>query len=240
MSIVVTTTVTYRTALDVIKRSMRMLGVYPMGEEPSADEARDCLTALNALMGTLSNTGLVYAKTLDTIALSAGDSSLTIGPSGDTVSDRPVQVLPQSYILLDDVSYPVEILTLQRYNALGVKDTQGIPCGIWPQMGMENVTLTLWPVPDQAMTLKLWSVKEIATFTALNTQVLMPPGYEDALAYLLAEAIAPEYERPLPREVERGVGRSRRLLKRTNLEVPQLSMPAEVLGYPQFVDIRQV
>ena len=238
MSIVVSSSVTYRTALDILKRALRMLGVYSTGDDLSAEEARDGLLTLNALMGTLSNTGLVFAKTLDTISVAAGTQSLTIGTSGDTVSARPTQILPESYFLLDGVSYPLEVFTLQKYNSIALKTVEGIPVGVWPHMDAPNVTLTFWPVPSEDMTLKLWSAKPMAGLETLNEQVLMPPGYEDGLAYLLAEAVAPEYGVNMPRAVELGAQRSRRLLKRTNLEVPLLSMPSEVLGRPHFVDIR--
>lgn len=209
------------TALDVIKRSLRMLGVYAIGEEPSASESQDALAALNALMGTFSNGGMVYAKTLDTIALAASVASITVGPSGGTVTPRPVRVLDESYIVLSDVSYPLSLLTLQQYNDIGVKGSEGIPVGLWVQPDMPDVTITFWPVPSQALTLKLWSDKLVASFPALTTTVTLPQGYEEALAYILAETLSPEYQVPVPREVKIGAGRSRRILKRTNLQVPK-------------------
>lgn len=228
------------TALDTLKRSLRMLGVYATGEEPRAQEASDGLAAFNALIGTMSNGGMVYAKSLDSISIAAGTSSITVGPSGGTVTTRPVQVLDDSYVLIDTVSYPLKELTLQQYNDLGLKTVQGIPRFFWVQPSMPNITVTLWPVPDQAMTLKLWSSKPLSSALSLTTELSFPPGYEDAFAYLLAEALAPEYAVSLTSEMLRGVGRSRRLLKRTNLEVPKLSMPNAVLGNPVFLDIREL
>lgn len=226
------------TALDVIKRSMRMLGVYSIGEDPSPEESQDSLTALNAFLGTMANSPqLIYAKTLDTINLAATVASVTVGPSGGTITTRPVEVLPESYIVLGGVSYPLGVWTLQQYNDIAVKATQGIPAGIWPQMDMPNITLTLWPVPSEAMTLNLWSNKQVTTFPTLTTTVTLPPGYEDMLAYLLAEAMAPEFEVEVPAAVLRGAGRARRVLKRTNLQVPRLSMPAVVVG-GGYVDYR--
>jgi hypothetical protein len=209
------------TALDYLKRSLRLLGVYAIGEEPSADEAQDGLTALNALMGTLSNTGLIYAKTLDTIALTASQASVTVGPTGTTVTPRPVRVLDQSYIVLDGVSFPLKVLTLQEYNDVAVKDSEGIPVGIWPQMDMPDATITFWPVPSQAMTLQLWSDKVLTSFPALNTDVTLPQGYDEAIPFMLAEVIAPEYQVAVPADVGRIAARSRRVLKRTNLQVPK-------------------
>jgi hypothetical protein len=209
------------TALDIIKRSLRLLGVYALGEEPSASEAQDALTAMNALMGTLSNGAMIYAKTLDTIAIAAAQASVTVGPTGTTVTARPVRVLDESYTVIDGVSYPLDVVTLQEYNDISVKATGGIPVALWPQMDMPDVTLTFWPVPAVAMTLNLWSDKLLASFPALTTTVSLPPGYEDGLAFILAETLAPEYQVAVPPQVKIGAGRSRRILKRTNLQIPK-------------------
>lgn len=219
------------TALDLIKRSMRMLGVYAIGEEPSAEEATDALGTLNATLGALSNTPVVYAKTLDSIAITAGQSSVTVGPSGTTVTDRPIAVSSDSYVVLDTTSWPLPVFTQHQYDGIPWKAQAGIPEGIWCLMDMPDITVTLWPVPSQAMTLKLWSVKLLASFPALTTVASLPPGFEDALAYLLAEALAPEYAVEVPAAVLRGVQRARNSL--TTFEPPMLTLPAE-LSSPRF------
>lgn len=227
------------TSLDLIKRAMRLLGVYAIGEEPSNDEAQTGLTALNALLDSLANSGqLVYAKSLDSIALVGGTAAYTVGPSGGTVTTRPVEVLDESYVTLSDVTYSLSVITLQQYNDIGQKTIQGIPRYLWVQPDMPNVTVTLWPVPDQAYTLKLWSNKVIGGTLALATTVSLPPGYLRMLAYLLAEELAPEFQAPVPAAVEKIAGQSRRMLKRTNLEVPQLSVPQ--ITRPSFIDIREM
>lgn len=212
------------TALDLIKRSLRQLGVYSIGEDPSPEEANDALAVLNALLAEFGNGGLVYAKTLDSIALSANQASVTVGPSGSTITARPVNVLPESYIDLSGVSYPLSVLTLQEYNAIGVKADGGIPEGIWVQADMPNITVTFWPVPSQAMTLKLWSDKVVTTFPTLTTTVSLPPGYESGLPPMLAIELAPEYEVQPPAAVLASASRARRVLKRTNLQVPRMSL----------------
>lgn len=223
------------TALDLIKRAFRLLGVYSIGEEPSAEESQDALVTFNALMDSISNGGMVYEKTLDSIALTAATASYTVGPSGATVTTRPVRVLGESYILFNGVSYPLDLLSLQEYNDIGVKTSQGIPIGVWVQAAMPNITLTFWPVPDQAMTLKLWSDKQIVGTLALTTTLSLPPGYAD-LAYLLAVELAPEYEVAVPDPVAKGAARCRRILKRTNLQVPKLTL--DVPGLYQSGDYR--
>lgn len=227
------------TALDVIKRSLRMLGVYSHGEALASEESQDGLSALNALMGSLSNEGLlVHAKTLDSIDLTAGQSSVTVGPSGATVTARPVRVLPESYILLSGISYPLEILNDEDYQAIHSKTDEGTPRGIWVQMAMPDITVTPWPVPNEACTLKLWSEKVITSFAGLTTELSLPPGYERMLAFLLAMDLAPEYSRPVPAVVATGAANARRAIKRTNTQVPILRLPAGIPRNAGAVDIR--
>lgn len=215
------------TALDIIKRSMRLLGVYSIGEAPSSDESQDSLTALNALMGSLSNTPMVYAKTLDTIALTGGVSSITVGPSGTTATVRPIEVLGESYISNGNVTYPLLIFTDKQYSDVMVKTTQAIPTAIWPLMNMPNVQLTFWPVPISGLTLNLWSTKLLQTFPSLTTVVSLPDGYEDYLAYELADAIGPEFDQELSPASMLRLRRLRSNIERTNLVVPMLKKPVD-------------
>lgn len=224
MSIVVTTA-SQTTALDIFKRSLRLLGVYASGEDPSAEEAQDGLASLNDLLDELSLGAMVYAKTLDQIPLTSNQQSVTVGPSGSFVTARPVQVLDESYILVGSVSYPLATLTLQAFNDIYVKTLTGIPRGIWAQMDMPDMTVTMYPVPSQTMTLMLWSQKVLASFPTLTTTVSLPPGYKKMLAFLLAIDLAPEYEVNPPAAVVQGAASARRKIARINLQVPSLSMP---------------
>lgn len=219
------------TALDILSRSLRMLGVYSAGESLSAEEGTDGLAALNALVAEMSNGAMVYAKTLDSIALTANQTSVTVGPSGATLTARPVRVLPESYIDLSGVSYPLEMFTLQQYNEIGVKAQTGIPVGLWVQTDMPNVTITPWPIPSQAMTLKLWSDKVFASFPSLTTVLSLPPGYENGLAAMLAVEVADEYEVAPSPSVMMKASRARRVLKRRNTQVPRLTLDVPGCGY---------
>lgn len=227
MSIVVSS-VGQTTALDILKRALRLLGVYAAGEEPSPEETTDGLASLNDLMDELSLGDMVYAKSLDQITLTANQPSVTVGPSGATVTTRPMEVLDDSYIVIGSQTYPLQVMTLQEYNDIGLKQQTSIPRGIWSQMDMPNITVTLWPVPNQTMTLMLWSQKALASFPTLTTAVSLPPGYKKALAYLLAIDIAPEYEVEPSALVLRGATNARRMIEAKNFEPPMLVLPAEI------------
>lgn len=227
------------TSIEIISRAMRLLGVYDIGETIQPEESNTGLVALNGLIGSLANSGnLVFSKSTDSISLVAGTASYTIGPSGGTVSTRPVDVLDESYVAQDGVSYPLDLINLQQYNDIGVKAIQGIPRFLMVSPGMPNITITLYPVPDQAMTLSLVSNKPILGTLELTTELSLPPGYDRLLAFLLAEDIAPEFAVDVPRAVAATAAQARRYLKRTNLEVPQMSVPR--VNERVFVDIREM
>ena len=54
------------TALDVISRAMRLIGALSTGEVPSADEAKDGLSSLQAMLGEWEGRGVRLGAVVDT------------------------------------------------------------------------------------------------------------------------------------------------------------------------------
>lgn len=210
------------TALDSIKRALRLIGVYSIGEEPSDDEAQDGLTALNAMLESLSNDKkVIYASTLDVISWAASTPSYTIGPSGTVVTDRPITVLNSSYFVYGGVSYPLVPVTVDEYNSIPLKTINStVPQYAWYQPTYPNGTLTLFPIPSTAIQVYLWSNKELLNIPTLTTQIDLPPGYRDFVDFNLAERLAPEFEVPVPAEVAKQAMLTRKAIARVNF-VPQ-------------------
>lgn len=230
------------TALDIIKRAMRSIGVLPEGETPSAQQASDGLSVLNQLMGSLGNAcQMIYAQSLDQIPLTTNVASYTVGPTGSVVTPRPMQILSSSYITYQGVSYPLVVWTLADYNQITVKNIGGIPTGFWPLMEFPDLTLTVWPLPsDSGMVLNLWSWKQITEFSSLTQQLQMPPGYDRALSLLLGIDLAPEYlVEPSPSLI-RNASQARKMLKRTNAQIPRLVMPYGIPDNNTYLDWRSL
>ena len=231
MALVIASTPTRTvTALDMIKRAYRLIGVYSLGETPSADETVDGLAAMNAMLDSWANEKLmVYAPSLDVITLVPSQSAYTIGPTGGTVSPRPQSIDDATYLVYAGVSYPIEVITLAQYNSIALKGlTTDIPQALWYRPDYPNGTITLYPVPTVAMTLNLWSWKWLAGFSSATTQITLPPGYEDAIVYNLAEALAPENEVQPPATVVRKAMLLKKQIKRTNFKPLVMGFRAEV------------
>lgn len=228
-------------AIEIITRSMRLIGVLSEGETPNAQESSDCLFALNGLMGSLGNSPqMIFARTNQALPLVANTSSYTIGPSGGLVTTRPIEVLEASNLLYQGVTYPLVKWTLPDYQQITVTTSGGIPTGFYAQMDMPNITLTFWPVPAAAMTFNMWSDKQITEFTSLTQQLVMPPGYDRALAFILAVEVAPEFQVEPSPNLLRLCAQARRLVKRTNTEVPRLTMPYGIPDNNTYLDWRSL
>lgn len=229
------------TALDIIKRSMRLAGTYSLGEEPSAEESAAGLAALNGMLDTWANSSLlIYSQTLDAIPLVAGTSVYTLGPAGTFVTTRPMSVLNTSYVVYQTVSYPAPLMTLEQYNQIPFKaETSEFPWEIWYEPTYPAGTLTVYPTPTQSSTLNLWSLKPLTGFANLTDTVDLPPGYYDGLCFNMAVVFGPEFDgSSIPDSVVRNAANFKRGLKRTNTRPLVMSLPYAVLPTNGYYDWR--
>jgi hypothetical protein len=208
------------TAQDIIKRARRLHGSLGRGEVPSAAENVDDLYALNQMLDQWwLQRNAVYRTQEDIVSVTA--SSHTIGPSGDFVLARPVKI-EMAFQRLTGIDYPITILNDRQYRQIADKATTStIVTDIFYDPTSTNGTLYFYPVVSSA-TIHLHTRARIESFT-INETVALPPGYEDALAYNLSVALAPEYQREIPPTVYAMAGTTIANIKRLNKRIPQAS-----------------
>ena len=183
------------TAATIISRAMRLIGQVGSGESPTTAETADGLTALNALLDSWRNKRLMcYAMQEETLTLAASDGSYTIGPSGDLNTTRPVSI-EHAYIVVSNVTYPVQMVNEAEWATIPQKTSEAD----WPDRAlyrptMATGTLLVYPVPNATRTMKLVTRVVLTVFSASSDSVSLPPGWEDAMAFNLAVALAPEFE----------------------------------------------
>ena len=234
MTIVVTTPLGTNTALDIIRRAMRLAGVYSIGEEPSADETAAGLMALNGMIGTWANeTLMIYAHTIDTVPLVAGTALYTLGETGTVVTTRPIQALDMSYVVYQNISYTVPLMTIEQYNSIPFKaQTAQFPWCLWYEDTYPNGSLTVYPTPLESSTLNFTSKKQLAGFTSLTDAVSLPPGYFDALCFNMAVYWGPEFDGvSIPPQLLQQAINTKRPIKRTTTDRLPMAVPAA--GLPQ-------
>lgn len=217
------------TANDQIKAALRLIGQLAEGEPPSADTANDALVALNQMIDSWNTERLSIYSTQDQVfTWPAGNISRTLGPTGNFIGNRPVELDDSTYFIdpTNGVSYGIKIINQQQYDGIAVKTvTSTYPQVIWLNMDMPNISMYIYPVPTRDLTWHFVSVTELTQPATLTTSLVFPPGYMRAFKYNLACEIAAEFGVEPPPSVQRIAMTSKRNLKRVNFPGDIMSLP---------------
>lgn len=227
------------TAADQINGALRLIGMLAEGEVPSAATSQDALTALNQMLDSWNTERLSIFSTIDQVfTWPASTQSRTLGPSGDFVGQRPVQIGDATYFRdpSTNVSYGLQIINQQQYNAIAVKTvTSTYPQLLWYNAEMPNIDIYLFPVPLRTLEFHFISVDPLTQPATLDTVLSFPPGYLRAFRYNLACELAPEFGVEPSAQVRRIAVYSKRNLKRINNPDDVMSMPAALMtNRPRF------
>jgi len=229
------------TAADQINGALRLLGVLAEGETPSAAVSQDSLTALNQMIDSWNTERLAVFCTEDQV-FNWPPSTIerTLGPSGDFVGNRPIQILDSTYFRdpASGISYGIKLINQQQYNGIAVKTvTSTYPQVMWVNNTFPNVEMYVYPVPTKVLEFHLVSVQELSTPANLATNLAFPPGYLRAFRYNLACEIAPEFGVEPSPQVRRIAMYSKRDLKRINNPGDVMSIPYSIVGTRQRFNI---
>lgn len=227
------------TVRDLIKGSMRLIGAIATGETPSAEELQDALTVLNSMVDSWSLERLnIYAIAREEFTLIPGQQSYTMGPSGNFNTTRPLKI--EKALLQDQSSnpkleLPIQILNLDEWASIAVKGTQSsIPTKLMSEGTDPLETVNVWPTPNTANKLVLYTWKPLTSFADLNTNIALPPGYFRALRYNLAVELCPEYGKSASTEIVAGALESKANIKRKNIRPEYLKCDPALVSRGKF------
>lgn len=169
------------TARSIITLALESMNRLSPGEAIDADVAAACLRRLNAIADEWS-CGTTMPPQDQIVAGVVTGSTLTLG-QGDFAGISPGDEIAQ----LQADNYPMSQITMQQYNIIYFKDTPGRP-DVWAYDGLS--TIYLYPVAT-GNTLHALSRKSFSQFADVDTDYLLPSGYQSAFAAKLAVAMAP-------------------------------------------------
>lgn len=221
------------TAADQINGALRLIGQLAEGEVPSAETSQDALTALNQMLDSWSTERLAVYSTQDqTYNWQPSVRTITMGPTGTFVAERPILIDDATYFrdASTNVSYGIQLINNEQYNNIALKtDTSTYPQYMWVNMTYPNVEISIYPVPTQVLEFHFVSVRPLAQVTSLDTNLSFPPGYLRAFRFNLACELAAEFGvEPTP-QVQRIAMTSKRDLKRINNPDDVMAMPYSII-----------
>ena len=187
------------TCLDMIKRAMRLCTVLNVDQDPTAQEASDGMAVMNSMLDAWGIERLmVYQVQQTTNSWTSGNASRTIGSGGNFNTTRPTKIAEEGNFFRDgstSIDYPLMWLgDRDSYDRILLKSsTSSYPQWLFADMGYPLVTLYVWPVPTQTLTLYLNTWKPLQNFTSLTTDLALPPGYQSAIEYNLCTWYGPEF-----------------------------------------------
>lgn len=210
------------TAIQIITRAMRLGRVIGKGETPDDDEAQDGLAALNAMLDSWQIKRLfVYQTRTEQFTWDANDQTQTVGSGGDFDTDLPTRVADDCSFTINSIDYPVKLIDIDAWNQIPDKTTaSSFPWWIYPEYGAALVTLYAYPIPNANVTFNLRTRKRLQQFSALTTDLALPPGNLRAVTFSLAQEFTPEFGLEVPPRVNAIANEARTNLKRVNALSP--------------------
>ena len=196
---------------------MRLIGVLGRSETPASDMVTDGLATFNAMLDEWHTNNLtVYRIGSQSFTWASGQTSRTIGPTGDLVGTRPNEI-DHAFQRENSVDHPIGTLSAQEYSAIADKTTTStLIQWLYYDPTYPNGTLYAYPVPSVAASIQIKALEPLQSFTASIDELALPPGYENAIVYNGAIELAGEYQRPVPNYVQSRATSSLRNVRRQN------------------------
>lgn len=203
------------TARDVVNDAAFASTALGQGETLSDADAQLILRRFGRLLDSWSNEDLlIYDIYVDDLVLTAnvGNYSTSLLSQG-----RPVSV-DSIYVVMDDISYPVDLIDNQRYNDIWLKtEIQSIPAYCWYDSAYPNSTFHFWPYPYGGMTAKVNCRRLLKpTNLTLDSVLSFPVGYERMFVDQLGVDICPSFGIVPSPQLMASAREAKANLKRTN------------------------
>jgi hypothetical protein len=229
------------TAAELIDGSLRLLGVLAEGETPSAAVMQDSIMAMNQMIQSWDTERLSVFSTQDQVfTWPAYTMSRTIGPTGDFVGNRPIEVDDATYFKdpSSGLSFGIKIINQQQYDGIAFKTvTSTYPQVMWINNTFPDMEITVYPVPIKALEWHIISVETLNEVTSVATDLYFPQGYLRAFRYNLACELAPEFGVEPSPQVQRIAMTSKRNLKRINFPGDLMAIPYPIVATRQRYNI---
>lgn len=192
------------TVRDLITKAFRTGRIVGAGEALSNDESSDAFDLLNGIIDQ-ANIDKLFAlyDTEIVFSLVSNQATYTVGPTGQVVAARPVEIL-NAFSRRNNIDQPMRVTHAKEdYDRIAMKSLTiaGWETFVYYQASYPNGTCYFFMKPSDTLTEIHLSVKaQVSPFAALGDTVDLPPGYRTWMQYKLAQRLAAEFGMPFSNE----------------------------------------
>ena len=186
---------------NLVQAALRKLAVISDGSTPTDNQIYAAQEAANALVASLMAEGMpVWQMVTASFTTSPGVTTYP-APSGTPLPvGMPMKVVQAWRQTNGQANIPMNLYTDYNYNLLPQTATSGTPVNFYYQPLRTAGVIKLWPAPDTNQHVISYRYQRQCydfTETSNTEEVDFPTYWAEALIYLLAARLAPEYGIPL-------------------------------------------
>lgn len=223
------------TVNDILTSALRKGGIITMEETPSSSMLNNALSAMNNMLDSWSNDGVnVFARTWVNYTLTAMQSVYQIGTgAADFNTPRPSAIV-SAYIRIGNVDRPVAVINDEIYaDQIAVKNIGGPPKWLNYDNAYPIGNIRLWPEAATSYQLFMQLEAPLANY-ALGDTVDLPPGWNRAIIFNLADELCGDYGQDTPQSVLRIAQKSFELIRK------QVQRTRSLDAYPRSISSNNI
>jgi len=173
---------------DIISDAYSHIGHLDEGEVLTGERENYAARQLNKMMKAWVAKGhLVWTMKEGLLPLAKGDSSYTIGPTGEYVINRPNRIISARWRDSSSNDTPIWKISREEYFDLPNKTVQGKPTQFYYDRQLTNGVLYVWPTPDSGKDCIAFTYEDtIEDFDSNANDTPFPPEWAEALSWNLA------------------------------------------------------
>lgn len=228
------------TGTDLITLALKDIGALGIGQSVSAEDTADALATLNMMLGQWAAERLSVYHLIDTAKQSTGAQSYTVGVGGDFNIPRPIKI-NAAYARLPSsgagsaVDYRITMIDAREdYARISLKTLNSFPEYAFYDSAFPLGNLFLYPVPNSSYELHIVTMDTLPQLATAGTVINLPDPYKAMIRYNLGLYLAPSYQlEPTPSLVRLAMN-AKRVVKRMNNQIPQLTMPRGLMSKSRY------
>lgn len=229
---------------EIIRSSLRKIGVLAAGEALPPEEGDDALNVFRQMIDSWAlETLLIPVVGVVTHTLVQGQPEYTIGiypepkpdplPLNHIETARPEKIISAFIRDAAGTDYPQKAIATKAYTRISRKTNEARPSSFYMREGWPLNTILFESVPYASEVLHLEVMQPLSgILPAANLQeaINLPPGYEKALIFNLCLDLADEWGKEVSRTVAVQAVEQKKWIKRANYRPLVLSMDKSLVS----------